>query len=352
MIFLARRLGRFTNILFFAAGLLVLAGWLQLLDFAPYVFLFLSPVAIVVFCASVALLFGILFVPAYESDDMELTREQAPRLWQMWSELDDASPGVKTLHVDARLNASIFEGRRWFGLFGRRTVLTFGYELMLLADEQMLRTVLAHEVGHAALQHTSGATNLAEFLSTFDTLFAFADPDETVVGKLAELTLGAWLRRANGELMRISRRNELEADLFASRLCGQEAAADLELFMAAVTKAVEKEIHEPLEKEILSAIRVPSPPFERVEAQRQALVSAQTQEKYLPLAWEDKTDATSSHPSFKERFENVAPNGILRPVSVAEPAAFTCLSDKTRQALLQRFAERWARRVEPQIGIE
>lgn len=351
MIRLAKRFGRFTSIFVFAAAFVILALWLQLLELAPIVCLVLAPVAILVFCASFSLLAGMLFVKAPPPSGRELSRSEAPLIWAIWDAFDPDTTGQRVLCIDEPLNASIFERKRWFGLFGRQTTMTIGLELLLLADERLLKTVIAHEVGHARHQHTTGATNLAEFLQTFDTLFEFADPETTIVGRLADLGVGAWLDRANGEQMRLSRKNELEADRVAAKLCGRDAAADSEVFMATVTKALQTEIYDPLEKELVSAIRAPEPPHERVLGKRISLVSEATQERFLPEAWAETVDEDASHPSFRQRFENIAPGTEPRPVRVGASAARTLLQPELLRTLQDEARKSWTDQIEEAVGI-
>lgn len=351
MIFLAKRLGRFATLILFAATLLVLGLWLQLLDIAPVAFLVLAPITILAFCASLALLTGLLFVQAPRNGDRELSRSEAPALWAIWDAYDPAASGERSLRVDEHLNASISERKKWFGLFGRQTTMTIGLELLILADERLLRTVIAHEVGHARHQHTTGGTNLAEFLQTFETLLDYADPDTTIVGRLADWGVGAWLNRASRELMRLSRQNEFEADLVAAELCGSDAAADAEVFMATLTKAVEAEVYLPLEQELVGAIRAPVPPSQRVKDRRPQLVSQETQALYLTEAWRETVVEDASHPAFRDRFENISPGETPIPVAVGPSAAGALLPPNVFDALMQQAAKAWTSQVEGSIGI-
>ncbi|MEM9632359.1 MAG: M48 family metalloprotease [Pseudomonadota bacterium] len=294
---------------------------------------------------------GTFFVSVPKSGGLELNREDAPKLWEIWYEFEPENIGKRTLFIDDQLNASISQHKRWFGLFGRHTSLNLGLELLLLADERFLRSIIAHEVGHAQCQHTTGATNLHEFLETFETLFEYADPETTIVGGIVDWGLGAWYERAQGELMRVSRMNELEADLIAARLCSPQDAAETETFLATVGLAVSNRIHDPLETELLSAIRAPQPPFIRVEEQRPSLVSIETQDELMPEAWKEATSATSSHPAFRERFENVLPNQTPTAVEVGEPAAITCLPLKTFEQVKTRLTQQWVDQIETAIGI-
>jgi len=351
LIFLAKRLGRFTGILLFLVACLIVAAWLQILDYAPFVFLALAPLAILVFCASFALLAGVLFVRTPRHKRIELTRMDAPALWAIWDELAPPRGERRSLLVDDLLNASISERKRWFDLLGRHTTLTLGLELLMLVDERLLRTVIAHEVGHAKLQHTAGATNLAEFLETFETLFVYVDPETTVAGGLADWALATWLKGANLELMRVSRKNELEADSFSARLCGVDAVADAEVFIATVSRAVKTEIHEPLETELLHAIRAPVAPHQRVWERRAELISAACQEKYLSDVWQETTKKEASHPCFRERFENIVPGIAPRAVAVGASAAEICLPQETFRRVMDKTLQTWTDFAENAVGI-
>ncbi|MEI4861647.1 M48 family metalloprotease, partial [Klebsiella pneumoniae] len=77
--------------------------------------------------------------------------------------------------------------------------------------ERAVRAVVAHEVGHAELQHTSGGANLYEFILAALNIFEYADPETTITGRISATLLNALLEWLQKEYLILSRRNELEA---------------------------------------------------------------------------------------------------------------------------------------------
>jgi hypothetical protein len=119
----------------------------------------------------------------------------APGLWTLWHEFDRTTPRAnRTLLIDTEVNASMAERRRHFGLLRRQITMTFGLPLLMVLDARAVRTIVAHEVAHARLQHTSGATNLQEFMVAAENLFDYADPERSISGRLALLLLQSLLR--------------------------------------------------------------------------------------------------------------------------------------------------------------
>ena len=351
MVFLAKRLGRYTSVVLFGGSFLIVALWLQLLNFSPITFLVLAPLVLLAFAAAFALLVGVLFVRLPDGDGLEVSREMAPQLWRMWDELDPPTSGTRRLLINADLNASISERKRWFGLFGRVATVSLGLELLILLDREMLRSVMAHEVGHARCQHLTGGTNLAEFLETFETLYEYADPGTTVVGSVADWALGAWLDRAQREMMRVSRENEFEADRFAANICGAKVCADAEVLIATASEAIAETVDKPLEQELLGAVKAPKPPLQRVFERRASIVSADTQTSFLQVAWDRELDENASHPPFRARFERVLPGAVAGAVAVGPSAATTCMSSELFEALYNGFCNLWVSSVEESFEV-
>src|SRR6266481_2908525 len=88
--------------------------------------------------------------------------------------------------------------------------LAFGLPLLIVLDERAVRAVVAHEVGHAELQHTSGGANLNEFILAALNIFEYADSATTITGRISETLLNALLEWLQKEYLILSRRNELE----------------------------------------------------------------------------------------------------------------------------------------------
>jgi hypothetical protein len=131
----------------------------------------------------------------------------APGLWAMWNEFDGATPRARrTLAIDADLNVSIAEHKRYLGLVHRHLTMRVGLPLLIVLDERAVRAVVAHEVAHARLQHTSGAVNLQEFIAAVDNLFDHVDPVSTISGRIAYPLLRSLLEWVTAEYRMMSAR--------------------------------------------------------------------------------------------------------------------------------------------------
>src|SRR5215813_8619523 len=210
---LIRGLGRYAVLPAVAIALAVLAAWLIALDHYPRLALAISPVVLPFATGAAFLAFGLL-LPSRSKAIPGVEEAAAPGLWAMWKDLDPKSAGVRrTLMIDDNMNASIGEQRQFMGLFGRRLTMTVGLPMLIVLDERAVRAVVAHEVGHAELQHTSGGTNLYEFILAAQNIFEYADPETTITGRISATLLNALLEWLQKEYLVLSRSEEHTSEL-------------------------------------------------------------------------------------------------------------------------------------------
>ena len=62
--------------------------------------------------------------------------------------------------------------------------MTVGLPLLIMLDERAIRAIIAHEIAHTRLRHTSGGTNLYDFVAASENVLYYADPDRTITGAL------------------------------------------------------------------------------------------------------------------------------------------------------------------------
>jgi Zn-dependent protease with chaperone function len=273
----------------------------------------------------------------------------APGLWAIWNEFDRTTRrSNRVLLIDAELNASMSEHRRYFGLMRRQLTMTVGLPLLIVLDEHAVRAVLAHEVAHARLQHTSGAANLHEFIVAVRNLFDYFDPDRTITGRIAYTILHSLLTWILMEYRSLSRKNELDADLeSAERVGAQDAARALVLFYAYGARMKDLVIA-PLEKALVGAIRAPTPPLQRLINQLDAVRALERIEE-ADLMAEEETD--SEHPPLRARLANLGWADIPKVEAAKGSAAEALLSTSTMKDLLERFDGDWQSRVNQIVGI-
>jgi hypothetical protein len=190
-------LGRYAVLPAVAVALVVFAAWLIALDHYPRLALAISPVVLPVITSAVFLAFGLLLLPGRSKAVRGVEEAAAPGLWAIWKDVDRKFAGVRrTLVIDSNVNASTGEHRQFMGLFGRRFTMTIGLPLLIVLDERAVRAVVAHEVAHAELQHTSGGANLYEFILAALNIFEYADPQTTITGRISATLLNALLEMA------------------------------------------------------------------------------------------------------------------------------------------------------------
>jgi hypothetical protein len=184
------RLGRYAVLPVVALACAILAVWLASLDRYTITTLATAPIVFAIFTAAMALAIGLLFLPTRKHRTFEVNEETAPGLWAAWNELD---PGFvrsnRSLLINTDFNASIGEVSRYAGLVGRHVTMTVGLPLLIILDEPALRAIIAHEVAHARLRHTSGSINLADFIAASENVLFYANPDWTITGRIARAVL-------------------------------------------------------------------------------------------------------------------------------------------------------------------
>ncbi len=344
--------GRYTALFIFALACVLVAYWLSLLDDYPLAVMFSAIIVVPFLMASFALLIGLLFSGLSAQEGVRLSRQEAPQIWQIWDEFAGQTRSDRHLIIDDEMNASMGERRKIAGLWGHEVTMRLGLPLMLCLDVPALRAVIAHEVGHNQLQHTSGLANLVEFEKTFETLFEFADPDETVTGAVCYFLLGrlgSWL---NLEIQRLSRQHEFEADHIAAAREGIPSEARSMVLTEAASEFYSEEIIAPIRDELTGATKAPRPPMERLVEQ---LAELRTPERISALAkrcWAQDPDPESTHPTLKERIRAHGLDECPYVETIDEPAADVLLNREMRERLIKELNRDWSELVGEMVRLE
>jgi Zn-dependent protease with chaperone function len=240
------------------------------------------------------------------------------------------------------MNASIAETRLLAGILGRRHTMTVGLPLLILLDEEAIEAIVAHEVAHASLMHTTGTVNLVEFNNVFDALFAYADPDETVMGRLAHFALAGLWRYLNAELQRRSRQCEIEADAMAAEWTSPGAAARALALVSANVGLVSAEVYQRYEAEMLGAISIPKSPIMRIREGRDKLMCSPAMHDHAMEAFQTEDDPDSSHPGLRERLRKLGLSA-LPELSCGPSAAASMLAAGELERVLSELDRDWAK---------
>jgi Zn-dependent protease with chaperone function len=270
----------------------------------------------------------------------------------MWKEVDRKSTGARrTLVIDDAVNASIGERRQFMGLFGRCLTMTVGMPLLVVLDERAVRAIVAHEVGHAELQHTTGGVNLHEFILAALNVFEYADPETTITGRISATVLNALIEWLQKEYLILSRRNELEADRRAAECVGHYEAARALVLVEGLSARMDEVVFSPLNKELLGAIRAPAPPLQRIISQLVTLRMPDRIEAAARASMASNEDLESDHPSLRQRLANVGYTEVPKVDVPRTSAADALLSDQAFKDLVARLDNQWSKRVATYVDV-
>ncbi|WP_456620610.1 M48 family metallopeptidase [Bradyrhizobium sp. P5_C12] len=346
------RLGRYAVLPVVALACVILAVWLMAMDRYTITTLATAPIVFSLFTAAVAVAIGLLLLPSRKHRSFEASEEAAPGLWAAWKDLD---PGFvrsnRSLRIDTDFNASIGEVSRYAGLFGRQITMTVGLPLLIVLDERAVRAIIAHEVAHARLRHTSGSINLADFIAASENVLFYADPDHTITGRIARALLHSMLEWLEKEYRALSRENELYADLGAAEQVGRaEAARALVLTEGCGTRLTDL-VYAPLEKEVLGAINAPRPPFERVLEQLGDIRAPEPMAAAAVAGLTREHDPDATHPPFATRLANLGYTGIPDIDEVRTSAIDQLLSRDAAKDIIARFDEEWRKKAQAWVSV-
>jgi hypothetical protein len=325
--------------------------WLTVIDRYLVVALVTAPIVLLAMPAVFALALGLLFLPRRTHQNPAVDKHAAPGLWAIWKELDQSSRSRRTLLIDPELNASISEQRRHFGIFGRRVTMTVGLALLIILDERAVRAVIAHEIAHATLQHASGGTNLTDFIAAAENVLHFADPQHTITGRIAYMLLHALLQWLGKEHRALSRQDELAADQQAATYIPRyEIARSLVLIEGARARLADL-VFAPLDRELLGAIQVPTPPFRRISSQLNAIRAPDELAAAAAAAMSAEPDPDSTHPPFRASLANLGYSDVLQIDPPQQSAVDEVLSGEVAKELAARFDAEWCRRASELVSV-
>jgi Peptidase family M48 len=342
-------LGRYAVLPLAAVGLAVFMIWFVALDRHPWLALAAFPVALPIATAAIALSLGILLPISRGNRGVAVDEGAAPGLWAIWNQFDRTSPrSRRALFIDSLFNASMNEHRRYFGLLRPQLTMTVGLALLIVLDERAMRAVVAHEVAHARHQHTSGGANLNEFIEAVENFFDYVDQKETLTGRLAQVLLGSLLKWVETEYRILSRQNELAADQAAAQHVGPQEMARALLLVHLCGARMKELVFAPLDKELIGAIRSPTPPLQRLVNQLDAI---RVLEKVEDASLLSDEPADSTHPPLRARLANLGFAGIPKVETAMTSATESLLSTGAASDLLKRFDGEWRRAATAMVGI-
>jgi Zn-dependent protease with chaperone function len=346
------RLGRYAILPVVALACAMVAVWLMAIDRYTIPALATAPIVLSAAPAAIALALGLVLLPSRRDRNPGVDEGAAPGLWVIWKELDRAfTRSGRTLLIDPSFNASIREERRYVGLFKQHVTMTVGLPLLIILDERAIRAVIAHEVAHARLQHASGGTNLFDFIAASENVLYYADPDQTITGRVAQALLHSLLQWLEEEYRTLSRENELCADADAAKQVGRDEMARALVLVEAGSARLADLVFTPLEKELIGAIKAPTPPFQRIFNQLGDIRAPEQLAAAAVVGQRREEDPKSTHPALGQRLANLGFTDIPPIDEVHASAIDQALAREAVRELTARFDGEWRKMADELVRV-
>ena len=167
-----------------------------------------------------------LWVTIPEPDGKELTKEQAPALFEMVAEVRRRldGPVVHHLFVSDEFNCGIVQIPR-FGMFGwPSNYLVVGLPLLRALSPEELRSVLAHEFGHLSGKHGHFSGWIYRVRHSWVEILTTVHRERSYAAFLFEPFLKWYAPYLNAYSFVLARDQEREADRYSVELSGKDVA--------------------------------------------------------------------------------------------------------------------------------
>lgn len=275
-----------------------------------------EPSILLMAVVAVLLAFGIcqalvfLWVPLEADKARDVTRDEAPRLFQLLDNLQEGfgiSPFAR-VRVTSDFNAGVQMIPR-LGVFGfNRNYLYLGLPLMQVLTEKQLTAVLAHECAHCSSRHDRFGMWIYRLRRTWTRVFAALQGADSTSSLKQLRGMILWFvdwywPRFNAHAFVLSRADEYEADRASAEWAGPETVAE-SLFRIGCTgiRLGEKFWFETT----LQARQVPDPPDDivvKMESYLSAPPEADDAARWLEQAAQTLTGNIDTHPSLSDRLK-------------------------------------------------
>jgi len=295
----------------------------------------------------------------------ELTRAEAPRLFDLIEELTGALDAPRIHHVLVLdfFNAAVVQVPR-FGFFGGyQNYLLLGLPDMQAASPAQFRATLAHELGHLSGNHGRFSGWVYRLRQTWGELLTRLEREQRW-GSFFFTTFFNWYAPYfQAYSFVLARKHEYEADEAAARLTGVENVAE----MLIDTRLKGSYLEENYWPEVYSQANTEPRPVAGVYAKLpQALgqpLPPDSVARQLNIALAERTNSVDTHPALADRLralgypsQNGSDNGEnadwakrYQPAPVAQSAADFYL-ERHAQTLISQFDRAWQEGIAEQWG--
>lgn len=234
---------------------------------------------------------------------LELTRERAPRLFEMARDVARRlhAPPVHAIVAVPDLNAAVMQVPR-LGIFGwYRNYLLVGLALMQAVSPEEWRAILAHEMGHLSGSHGRFGAWIYRLRATWGRLLETLEQSESRFGNALFQRFANWYAPYfNAYTFVLARAQEYDADAASAELVGAETARRALTRIAVAVRQTEAfwgQLY-------AGTARLPEPPPDagrQLGAALRVAPPAADAASWVTAAWLRPTDYADTHPALADR---------------------------------------------------
>lgn len=294
-----------------------------------------------------------LWVTQPAPEGYELTRNEAPRLFDLIEEVTTALDAPRIHHVLVLdfFNAAVVQVPR-FGFFGGyRNYLLLGLPDLQAASPEQFRATLAHELGHLSGNHGRFSGWIYRLRQTWAQLLTRLEREQRWGSFFFTAFFNWYAPYFQAYSFVLARTHEYEADEAAARLTGAKNVAEMLIDTRLKGSYLEEnywpEIYRHAEREARPVRDV----YTNLPLTLRQPMPQDTVARQLHLALAEKTISDDTHPALSDRLRALgypSPNGDNRewakryqPAAVEQSAADYYLGAQAAQTLASSFDRAW-----------
>jgi Zn-dependent protease with chaperone function len=253
--------------------------------------------------ALVGLVLRSLWITIPEPEGMELKREQAPALFDLIDEVQQALSGPKIHRVllSEEFNAGIVQIPQ-FGMFGwLRNYLVVGLPLLRALNPAEFRAVLAHEVGHLSGKHGRFSGWIYRLRQSWSEILTRVHYERRYASFLFEPFVNWYAPYLNAYSFVLARAQERQADQYSVELAGREVAAIALIRLEAKQRSLMETFWPNFFRQSKDQAKTPTDPFVQMLGGLAQPIGSTNTQKWLFDALRIPTGYEDTHPALSDR---------------------------------------------------
>lgn len=217
------------------------------------------------------------------------------------------APKFSSIEFTMEFNAAVSQRPRWFGLLGIKSTLYIGFPMVFCLSRDEFKAVLAHEIAHISRRHSlSHRWPLMVQISVVNIFNYFSGGRNGLIGRVLLHWLDGFMSALVDHGLVAGRLHEREADRIAAGVYGVDICARALTKIAVLAAIYDEDFRESLEERMRTSSFPNACFLEELQRHVDAAVKNPARvRRLLGIELLRTSDLTSSHPSLRERLENI-----------------------------------------------